>query len=696
MVTVLTQPFGQPYSVCGVREVSGRGVVDEALSTDICDAGKQLLTVGMGRASDGGHGKRLDICDDRKQLLMVGMGRDQNYHQPPWPSGERRRLVTDGLEGLEFQSYERRCQKSNTENSKSQSTDRKMNHVPGTTMTTEEAEKPKPKRVNFRKELLRYQSLRTQQDAYTSDEDPIEQKTNGIWKNFISQCSASFLAVFAVFPSRNLQTSIHTVHDLGKISLCCMYGSYILGCFLTGLILQRFKAKCLLLASLLFHILYSVANIIPSAFTLLPASCLVGLCQPAFWRVQDSLLLGYGLRYSVTAALPPQKALRMFQTVTIVTVHSAQILGNLLSSGLISASDFHCDDDWEELNASPSFSSPPPQHHHEAKVPARNEKWTYTLPFVPIQTRRSPNGSPPVNFYQLLTLIYLCMSVVAMGAVLIFFQSPDVTLQRKLPGWKQKVRDVRKCLTDVRWLLIWCAAVYIGCAQGIIISDISKEYGSDVFGCFIVGYMMVSFGTGNLLAILLLDKMRSCSTHPLFLSTGFLMNVGVLVLTALWRPMESQSSLLLLYTAVWGIVDGTLQSQVQAVVGRYAREERDTAMTTFRVMQGVGLLATFLLSLLTRRLAVSLYLALPLHVLGFLGLVLATNHVGQREQGSRGDKDGGSGGGSSPHSSSPPYTPTPPPPPSHSYGAGGGGGSRQGNSRLQSEYSDIGGDGGEV
>ncbi|KAL8588331.1 hypothetical protein ACOMHN_019596 [Nucella lapillus] len=594
-------------------------------------------------------------------------------------------------------------------------------------MTTTTEEGDKPKRVNFRKELLRYQSLRTQQDVYTSDEDSTEQKANGIWKNFISQCSASFLAVFAVFPSRNLQTSIHTAYDLGKISLCCMYASYIIGCFLTGVILQRFKAKCLLLTSLLFHIMYSVANIIPSAYTLLPASCLVGLCQPAFWRVQDTLLLGYGLRYSVTAALPPQKALRMFQTVTIVTVHSAQILGNLLSSGLISASDFHCEEEWEDANGQyhyhhyqhhNSHHHYHNHHHHpddhnessslmeHPQKPLRNEKWTYTLPFVPIQSRRSPNGSPPVNFYQLLTLIYLCMSVVAMGAVLIFFQSPDVALQRKLPGWRQKVKDIRKCLLDARWLMIWCAAIYIGCAQGIIIGDISKEYGSEVFGCFIVGYMMVSFGTGNLLAILLLEKMRSCSTHPLFLATGYLMNMGVLVLTALWRPQdESQSSLLLLYTAVWGIVDGTLQSQVQAVVGRYAREERDTAMTTFRVMQGVGLLTSFLLSLFAQQLMTSLYVALPLHILGFLGLVLATNEVSQRERGSRtgarGEGDSSVGGERQSSTTSPVYTPpasnSPPPPPSSvltTTAATAAAAADTGDSKLRSEYCDI--DGGEV
>lgn len=69
-----------------------------------------------------------------------------------------------------------------------------------------------------------------------------------------------------------------------------------------------------------------------------------------------------------------------------------------------------------------------------------------------------------------------------------------------------------------------------------------------------------------------------------------------------------------------------------AVVGRYAGEERETAMTTFRVSQGLGLVMSFVLSLVTHSLMSSLYVALPLHVVGFLGLILTTNEVTSRDR----------------------------------------------------------------
>lgn len=277
-----------------------------------------------------------------------------------------------------------------------------------------------------------------------------------------------------IFP-RNLQTSIHAPHQLGKISLVCMYVSYIIGCICTTYILRKVKAKSLLLASLFFHILYSVSNVIPSAYTLLPSSCLVGLCQPAFWAVQDMLLLNYGLKYSAATRMTPQKSLRLFQTVTIITIHSAQILGNLLSSGLISVSQFHCSEDWAMISrASNSSTSSLSSTSSNADKLLRNDKWSYTLPFIPLQARKSSEPSPPVNFYQLLTLIYLCMSVVAMGAVLIFFESPDTVLQRRILSWGERIKEIKQCVTDPRWLLAWCSATYVGFAQGIIMCDITK------------------------------------------------------------------------------------------------------------------------------------------------------------------------------------------------------------------------------
>ncbi|KAK6983613.1 hypothetical protein BgiMline_019057, partial [Biomphalaria glabrata] len=68
------------------------------------------------------------------------------------------------------------------------------------------------------------------------------------------------------------------------------------------------------------------------------------------------------------------------------------------------------------------------------------------------------------------------------------------------------------------------------------------------------------------------------------------------------------------------------------IVTRYARDEKDTAMTGFRVCQGLGLIASFFTSIFTQNLMTSLYAALVLHVIGFLGLILVANEVASRDR----------------------------------------------------------------
>ena len=63
-------------------------------------------------------------------------------------------------------------------------------------------------------------------------------------------------------------------------------------------------------------------------------------------------------------------------------------------------------------------------------------------------------------------------------------------------------------------------------------------------------------------------------------------------------------------------------------------------MTIFRVCQGLGLIASFLISIFTHNLMTSLYVAFTLHVAGFLGLMLIAHDLASRDRTPGGDEDG--------------------------------------------------------
>ncbi|GFS27129.1 hypothetical protein ElyMa_001741300 [Elysia marginata] len=72
---------------------------------------------------------------------------------------------------------------------------------------------------------------------------------------------------------------------------------------------------------------------------------------------------------------------------------------------------------------------------------------------------------------------------------------------------------------------------------------------------------------------------------------------------------------------------------------RYATDEKDTAMTIFRVCQGLGLIGSFLSSIFTGELMTSLYVAFSLHVAGFLGLMLISHDLASRDRTPGGEED---------------------------------------------------------
>ncbi|ESO82892.1 hypothetical protein LOTGIDRAFT_155935 [Lottia gigantea] len=466
-------------------------------------------------------------------------------------------------------------------------------------------------KTNFRQELMNYRSFMNNNLYSLMGADDKRPPT---WRNFIALCVATFLAVSSVMPSRNLQSSVYINTHLGNLSLCCMYGFYLLGCFTAKPIMDHFRPKCLLLISLFTHVLYSISNAVPSFYTLLPSAALLGFSHPIMWSIQERLMIGYSLGYTASSTLTLQHSLHSFQTLMVIIIHSAHIMGNLLSAGLISVSHIHCPGPslWGNMSSHRSIAG---------GGPSTEDRWTYTLPLMPILTRQGAEKPHELDYYQLLTVLFVCFSVISMGALLVFFENPDIIIQKKSGTWAQRLSKLVAITKDPGWFLGQIGAMLNGFLQGLLISDILKIFGSDVFGCFIVGYMMMCFGTGNLAAILSLDRLKNYRLNILSLMLGFSLTTFILVTCYIWKPTKDDAILLLLFIALWGVTDGVMQSQIQAALSAYFGRHKSTAMAGYRIFQGFGLEASFLLSLLVRDLHISLYMAMSLHILSCLGLV---------------------------------------------------------------------------
>ncbi|XP_050395181.1 protein unc-93 homolog A [Patella vulgata] len=470
-------------------------------------------------------------------------------------------------------------------------------------------------KTNFRQELMNYRSFMNNNVYSLMGADDKRPPT---WRNFITLCVATFLAITSVMPTRNLQASVYTDSHLGKLSLCCMYGFYLIGCFSAKPLMDHCRPKCIMLISLFVHVLYSISNAVPSFYTVLPSAAMLGFTHPVMWSIQERLMLGYSLSYTASSTLTLQSSLHSFQTLMVIIIHSAHIMGNLLSAGLISVSHIHCPGLSLWGNETVSGGS---HRIHTSGIPNTEDRWTYTLPLMPILTRQGGSKPHELDYYQLLTVLFVCFSVIAMGALLVFFENPDIIIQKKTGNWKQRLGKLFSISRDPGWFMGQIGALFNGFLQGMLISDILKIYGSDVFGCFIVGYMMMCFGTGNLAAILSLDRLKNYRLNIVSLIFGFFLTSFILITSYIWKPTKQDSIWLLLFIACWGLADGVMQSQMQAALSAYFGRHKSTAMAGYRVFQGVGLETSFLMSLFVHDLNISLYVAGAFHIFSAIGLV---------------------------------------------------------------------------
>ena len=62
-------------------------------------------------------------------------------------------------------------------------------------------------------------------------------------------------------------------------------------------------------------------------------------------------------------------------------------------------------------------------------------------------------------------------------------------------------------------------------------------------------------------------------------------------------------------------------------MSRYAKDDKDIVTTLLNVCQGIGMVASFSTSIFAHNLMTSLYIALGLLVLGFLGLITVASEA---------------------------------------------------------------------
>jgi len=145
--------------------------------------------------------------------------------------------------------------------------------------------------------------------------------------------SVSMVMVFTAFVGlQNLQSTINSDDGLGVISLSVLYGMFALVSPLTPIILRIFGTKYALLIGYVCHLIYTLTNFVPSWYTLIPSSVILGLASAPIWAAVGSHFAEIAIIASSTFKQEQSHLISEFTAIFFFVFQFSQLPGNIVSS----------------------------------------------------------------------------------------------------------------------------------------------------------------------------------------------------------------------------------------------------------------------------------------------------------------------------------------------------------------------------
>ncbi|KAK3600936.1 hypothetical protein CHS0354_004145 [Potamilus streckersoni] len=446
----------------------------------------------------------------------------------------------------------------------------------------------------FREELHKHSHIISQGALKQYEENQINNRlTNkkSIWKNFIALCTGLLFAFTSFMPLRNIQTSLYSMHHLANISLAAMYFSFAIGCSVSSWLAQNARPKGIILVALFGHVMYTATNIYPSMMTLVPASCLFGFFHAPLWSMQELLIASYGAAYSALSSIPIEKSIQQFQGVFLIFCHAAQIFGNLLESAILHmGSDYHTN----KTDIDPIHTG-----YYHLEIYNISDAPKDLIWLGPFGYRVEPEIEYPnekVDYVGVVKFVFLILAALGMTVICLFFNKPDIIVQKRKCAFREKMHEMGCFLRSKVFVFLGLLMLFSGMQQAVVICNVTKMYGTLTLGLHMVGYMMMCYGTCQLVILLVVEKLQSRLKPTVTILNAFIITLGLLVLLYVWEPTPNTLFRILGYVGLWGAVDGLWQTQLQCIlVSSVGRKE--SAVVTFRILQSIGLVTVFLLDI---------------------------------------------------------------------------------------------------
>ena len=185
-----------------------------------------------------------------------------------------------------------------------------------------------------RKSLIQLQKLTLGQSIVDSEQNKLCRLSPRLtaYKNLFG-LSWSWLTVFGAFLGiQALQSSINQEANLGLTSLCVLNGFFALSTLITPTIIRLIGTKYALIGGYVVFFLYTLSNVYPHWYTLIPSSFLLGVAHGPAWASLNTHATNVAIKYAPDFKQKTKHLIINFSGVISFHIQIAQALGTLVSS----------------------------------------------------------------------------------------------------------------------------------------------------------------------------------------------------------------------------------------------------------------------------------------------------------------------------------------------------------------------------
>uniref|UniRef100_A0A8C7FFJ7 Protein unc-93 homolog A n=1 Tax=Oncorhynchus kisutch TaxID=8019 RepID=A0A8C7FFJ7_ONCKI len=345
--------------------------------------------------------------------------------------------------------------------------------------------------------------------------------------------SIGFLSLFTAYGGlQSLQSSLNAEDGMGVTSLSVIYASIILSSmFLTPTLIKNLGCKWTIVVGMGCYVTYSIGNLYPGWYTLIPTSVILGMGGSPLWSAKCTLLTICGNLQAPKENKAAADVINKYFGIFFLIFQSSAVWGNLMSS-LIFGSDTD------------------------------------------------------------IRVGVLAMVIVAVFLDNIDRDQAQEFRGNREPFWSTFLATFT-LLKDKRLIILIPLSMYSGFEQSFLSGEYTKNYVTCSLGIHYVGYAMICFGATNSLCSFMFGRLAEYTGRAPLFCLAAANNFACIMALLFWRPHPDQLPVFFVFPALWGMADAVWQAQTNSLYGVLFPRQSEAAFANCCMWESLGFVIAF-------------------------------------------------------------------------------------------------------